>query len=176
MSWEVPFLAAFLPCTFEGIEMSMFAYMARSSDKKMGNLGTLLGVLSVFIISYLVYVLLPILITDTAEYLMKIILGLFFLGLASYFLFSDYPTPKSAFITGLIGVFGEGIEVNLFEISAYFMTGNIFPAFIGGSIGFLWILLLSYVVYPRVPHEIMRKIAIGILYTVGFVILTSGLV
>lgn len=176
MSWEISFLASFLPCTFEGIEMSMFSYMARSNDKKMGNLGTFFGIISVFLISYLIYILLPILITDTAEYLMKIILGFFFLGLASYFLFTDYPTPKGAFITGLVGVLGEGVEVNLFEISAYFMTGDLFPAFIGGSVGFLWILLVSYLVYPKIPHEIMRKIAIGILYTVGFVILTSGLV
>lgn len=69
------FLWAFLPCSFEGFEMSMSSYLATVKDKRMGNLGTIIEVIAVLSLIYLTYMILPILISDTSEYFMKMTLG-----------------------------------------------------------------------------------------------------
>jgi predicted RND superfamily exporter protein len=156
--------------------MSMFSYLARQSDRKAGNLGTWLGIVGVLLTSTLVYHFLPILISDVAEHVMKLLLGFIFLALATAFVYRDYPKPSSALIVGLVGVLAEGVEVNLFEVSSYLMTGELLPAFLGGSSGFFWVLLLSYFVTIRVKEKVMKAIAISVLYVVGFAVLTSGLI
>nr|MCL7344414.1 GlyGly-CTERM sorting domain-containing protein [Candidatus Aramenus sulfurataquae] len=156
--------------------MSMFSYLARQSDRKAENLGTWLGVVGVLLTSTLVYYFLPILITDVAEHVMKLLLGFTFLAFATAFVFRDYPKPSSALIVGIVGVLAEGVEVNLFEVSSYLMTGELLPAFLGGSLGFFWVLLLSYFVAMRVKEKAMKAIAVSVLYLVGFVVLTSSLI
>jgi len=172
----IAFITSFIPCLFEGFEMSMFSYIATSDNKKSGNYGTVYGIIIVLLMNYLTYYFLPLLITDTFEYYMKLILGIIFIILASSFFFFDYPSSSNSFFTALIGISAEGIEVDLFSVSSYFMTGDLIPAFLGGISGFLIVLLMSKIIYFKFNKDIMRKIAITILYTVGFIILTSGLV
>ncbi|MEM3939501.1 MAG: hypothetical protein QXY68_05195 [Saccharolobus sp.] len=170
------FITAFIPCSFEGFEMAMFASLARSMDERSALKGIIFGVLSVFLMSYAVYLALPILISDTSEWIMKYFLGFLLISLATFFIWRDYPTPKEAFLTGFLGIAIEGVETNLFEISAYLMTGNLLMAFLGGTLGFLWILILSILILRRFPKRLMRIMAIVILYVVGFIVLTSGLI
>ncbi|AWR97926.2 hypothetical protein DFR86_10510 [Acidianus sulfidivorans JP7] len=172
----VAFLASFIPCSFEGFEMSLFSYLGYSSNKKMGNLGTITGVIGVILLIYVTYIFLPILISDTSEYIFKLILGFLLLGIASLFLFRDYPEPKGAFLTSSIGILAEGIEVDIFIVSSWIMTGDILMAILGGVLGFMWTLTFFRLFTTRFPRKIMRGIAITLLYAVGFVILTSGLV
>ncbi|BDC17198.1 hypothetical protein [Acidianus sp. HS-5] len=173
---EVAFLASFLPCSFEGFEMSLFSYIASSNNKKMGNLGTIVGVLIVLSLIYLTYVFLPVLITDTSEYIMRMSLGFLLIGMATLFLFKDYPEPRGAFLTASLGITAEGIEVNIFTVSSWIMTGDYVWALIGGILGFAWSLITFRLISVKFPKGIMKNIAVGLLYTIGFVILTSGLI
>ncbi|ARM76718.1 hypothetical protein [Acidianus manzaensis] len=172
----VAFLASFLPCSFEGFEMSLFSYLGYSSNSKMGNLGTIAGIIGILLLIYITYLLLPILITDTSEYIIKMLLGFLLIAMASIFFFRDYPEPKGAFLTSSIGIIAEGIEVDIFTVSAWIMTGDALMSILGGITGFLWTLTLFRLFTFKFPRKIMRGIAITLLYTVGFVILTSGLI
>ncbi|BCU68031.1 hypothetical protein HS7_14680 [Sulfolobales archaeon HS-7] len=156
--------------------MSMFSYMGRRGNKRAGTFGTMTGIAGVLLMSVGVYYALPLLITDTAEHNLKMLLGILFIGMGTFFIFSDYPSPKGSFITAALGVMAEGVEVNMFIISAYFMTNALIYAVLGGLLGFLSVLCLSFAVFYSIPEKYMRAVAIFILYTVGFVILTSGLV
>ena len=172
----IGFISSFLPCSFEGFEMSMFYSLAYMKNRAKANLGAITGILSVLGMLYLTYIFLPILISDTGEHTLKLVLGFTFLALATFFLYrEDYPEPKTAFVTAFLGIVAEGIEVDLFSVSAFLMTGS-FMGIIGGVIGFLWALLLFKELSLRVPKRVMKYIAIGILYSVGFVVLTSGII
>ncbi|MBB5254454.1 hypothetical protein [Sulfurisphaera ohwakuensis] len=172
----IGFISSFLPCSFEGFEMSMFYSLAYIKNRAKANLGAIIGIFSVLGMLYLTYLFLPILISDTGEHMLKLILGFTFFVLATYFLYrEDYPEPKTAFVTAFIGIVAEGIEVNLFSISASLMTGS-YMGILGGIIGFLWTLFLFKELSLRVPKRVMKYIAIGILYSVGFVVLTSGII
>lgn len=103
-------------------------------------------------------------------------LGFFFFAMATLFIFKDYPEGKTALLTAPFGVIAEGVEVDLFQISVYLMTGYLLPALLGGISGCLIVLILSKVIYFKFPTKWMRRIAIGILYMVGLIILTSGIV
>lgn len=170
------FLASFLPCSFEGLEMALFSYMGYSSDRRMGNLGTIVGIIGVLSLIYITYLLLPILVSDTSEYFLKMFLGFLLIVMASIFLFRDYPEPKGAFLTAAIGIIVEGIEVDIFTVSSWIMTGDLAMAIIGGIFGFLWVMILFRMFAIRLPRKIMRGTAITLLYAIGFIILTSGLV
>lgn len=139
----IGFITSFLPSSFEGFEMSMFYSLAYLKDKSRANLGALTGILSVLGMLYLTYVFLPILISDTGEYVLKLALGFTFLTLATFFLYrEDYPEPKTAFLTAFIGIVAEGIEVGLFSISAFLISGS-YMGILGGMIGFLCFVVLT---------------------------------
>ena len=135
---EVGFLTSFLPSSFEGFEMSMFWSMAYVKDKSKANLGVISGVTAVTLLLYVTYIILPILVSDVTEHYMKLLLGFFLILLATYFLYKgDYPEPKGAFILAFLGIVAEGIEVDIFSVSAWLMTGSVF-GIIGGFFGFMW--------------------------------------
>ena len=168
------FVIAFLPCSFEGLEMSFFSYIAKGRE---GFIGTIAGVLAVIALIYFTYLFLPVLVSDTVEYLIKIILGMLLLAMGTLFIFIDYPiNGKSSFLIAFLGIIGEGIEVDIFTVSSWLMTGDFILAMLGGILGFLWILTFSKVVYIRIKESTMRHIATVILYIVGFIVLTSGIV
>jgi len=168
------FIIAFLPSSFEGLEMSFFSYIAKGRE---GAIGTIAGVIAVVSLIYFTYVFLPVLISDTAEYLMKIALGALLLAMGTLFIFVEYPIHgKSSFLIAFLGIIGEGIEVDIFTVSSWLMTGDFILAMLGGIIGFFWVLALSKFVYIRIKESTMRRIATVILYTVGFIVLTSGIV
>ena len=168
------FVIAFLPCSFEGLEMSFFSYIAKGRE---GLIGTIAGVLAVISLIYFTYLFLPVLVSDTVEYLMKIVLGMLLLAMGTLFIFVDYPIHgKSSFLIAFLGIIGEGIEVDIFTVSSWLMTGDFILAMLGGILGFLWILTLSKFVYIRIKESTMRHIATVILYIVGFIVLTSGII
>ncbi|MEJ2776668.1 hypothetical protein DDW09_03585 [Sulfolobus sp. SCGC AB-777_L09] len=173
---EVAFLASFLPCSFEGFEMSIFSYIASLNNRKMGNLGTLTGVFIVLSLIYLTYIFLPVLITDTSEYVIRMSLGFLLIGMATLFFFRDYPEPRGAFLTAALGITAEGIEVDIFIVSSWIMTGDYIWALIGGILGFIWSLTAFRIISVKFPKRIMKNVAVGLLYTIGFIILTSGLI
>jgi len=73
------------------------------------------------------------------------------LAMGTLFIFVDYPIHgKSSFLIAFLGIIGEGIEVDIFTVSSWLMTGDFILAMLGGIFGFLWILTLSKVVYIRV--------------------------
>lgn len=173
---EVAFLSSFLPCSFEGFEMSMFWTLGSLKDKTKANLGAFIGIISVIFMLYATYILLPILVYDTTEYFLKLLLGIIFIGFATFFLYKeDYPEPNTAFFTAFLGIIAEGIEVDLFSVSSWIMTGSTF-GILGGVLGFLWSLLSFKKISMRFSRKLLKYIAVFILYTVGFIILTSGLV
>lgn len=173
---QVAFLISFLPCLFEGVEMSMFSILAVSQDKKLGNIGTLAGVLIVLLLIYATYAFLPLLINDEVERIMKLVLGSFFLAMGTMILlFNEHHSPKGAFVTATLGIAAEGVEVDLFQISSFLITGHLLSAVIGGIAGFGIMLLAFRISSIKVPEKIIRGTAIVIVYTVGFIILTSGL-
>ncbi|MEM4080549.1 MAG: hypothetical protein QXY37_04440 [Metallosphaera sp.] len=172
----LPFIVSFVPCSFGGLEMAMFTYLAKSVNARSATVGVILGISSIFLMSYVVYLALPILITDTSEQLMRYLLGAVLLTFATIFLWRDYPSPKGALLTAALGVAAEGVEVNLFEISSYLMTGDLTLAFLGGTLGFSWVLASSTLLFRKFPRRLMRVVSISTLYVMGFVVLTSGLV
>ena len=170
------FVTSFVPSSFEGFEMATFYSLARMKDRTRASWGALVGVLAVAAMLYLTYLTLPALISDTGEHLLKLLLGFTFLALATFFLYrEDYPEPRTAFLTALVGIVAEGAEVDLFSISAYLMTGSYF-GILGGLVGFLWTLITFSLATSRVKVEVTKYVAITILYAVGFVVLTSGLI
>jgi uncharacterized membrane protein len=173
---QVAFLIAFFPCLFEGLEMSMFSMLAISQNRVLGNFGTFAGVATVFILIYATYIFLPLLINDEVERIMKLVLGSFFLIMGTgILLFNEHRSPKGAFLTAAIGIAAEGIEVDLFQVSSFLITGHLLSAILGGVIGFGIMLIIIRASALMVPERIIRGIAIVILYTIGFIILTSGL-
>lgn len=66
-------------------------------------------------------------------------------------------------------------KLTSFLYSAYLMTGSYF-GILGGLIGFLWTLITFSLATSRVKVEVTKYVAITILYAVGFVVLTSGLI
>ncbi|BFH73980.1 hypothetical protein SJAV_19240 [Sulfurisphaera javensis] len=173
---EVAFISSFLPCSFEGFEMSMFWALSSIKDKRMANIGALSGVIAVVLMLYSTYLILPILISDTSEYFLKLLLGFIFISLATFFLYKDdYPEPKTAFLTSFLGIIAEGIEVDLFSVSSWIMTGS-YMGIVGGLIGFIWSLIIFKEIVLKISRKIMKYIAVGILYTVAFIILTSGII
>ncbi|BCU70851.1 hypothetical protein [Stygiolobus caldivivus] len=173
---EIAFLASFLPCSFEGFEMSMFWSLASLKDKAKANLGVVGGVVVVTLMLYLTYILLPTLVSDVTEYYTKLLLGFLLLSLATYFLYKgEYPEPKGAFLVAFLGIIAEGLEVDVFSVSSWIMTGS-FLGIIGGFVGFLWSLFALKGISLKIPKQALKTLAVIILYSVGFIVLTSGLV
>lgn len=170
----IAFTISFLPSLFEGFEMSVFSYIAVSDNRTSGNRGTIIALILVILMNYATYLYLPILITDTVEYEMKLGLGFLFISLATWLLFYDGHSSMNAFFTALIGIVTEGVEVDLLSVSSFVITGQLLPAFLGGFIGFLSVLIISKFIFLKFNRNIMRKVAIGIMYSVAFIILTSG--
>ncbi|NON61535.1 hypothetical protein HLB03_02255 [Acidianus sp. DSM 29099] len=170
------FIFSFFPCSFEGFEMSFFSYIASKGDKRAGNVGTLVGVIVVIGMIYLTLTFLPILVSDTTEYFIKITLGSILLAMGTAFIVMDYPRPKTAFLVALLGIIAEGVEVDIFTVSSWVMTGDEDVALLGGIVGFTWVLLISRLVYFKFSEKNMKKIATILLYIVGFIVLTSGIV
>lgn len=114
---QMGFVTSFVPSSFEGFEMAMFYSLARMKDRTRASWGALVGVLAVAVMLYLTYLVLPALISDTGEHLLKLLLGFTFLALATFFLYrEDYPEPRTAFLAALVGMVAEGAEVDLFSI------------------------------------------------------------
>ncbi|MEJ2771827.1 MULTISPECIES: hypothetical protein [unclassified Stygiolobus] len=173
---EVGFLASFIPSSFEGFEMSMFWSLASLKDKAKANMGVISGILVVTLMLYLTFIMLPILVSDITEYYIKLLLGLLLVSLATYFLYEDnYPEPNSAFLLAFIGIVAEGLEVDIFSVSAWIISGSAL-GLIGGFLGFLWSLFVFRDLSKRVSKKVLKGLAVAILYSVGFVVLTSGLV
>ncbi|WP_231112461.1 hypothetical protein [Stygiolobus azoricus] len=173
---EVGLLASFIPSSFEGFEMSMFWSLASLKDKTKANMGVIIGILIVTLMLYLTYIILPILVSDIAEYYIKLFLGLLLVSLATYFLYKDdYSTPNSAFLLAFIGIVAEGLEVDIFSVSAWIISGSAL-GLIGGFLGFLWSLFAFRELSKRVSKKVLKGLAVTILYSVGFIVLTSGLV
>lgn len=171
----IAFLISFMPCTFEGIEMSVFSLAASATNRKSGDIGTLIGVLIVLSLIYATYLFLPLLINDQVEKIMKTSIGIIFLSIGTaVLLFFDSRSSTGSFLTASLGIAAEGIEVDLFQISSYLITGHLFSAVLGGIMGFGAILVLFRVLSIRLRDSIMKGAAVIILYTLGFVILTSG--
>ena len=169
------FLISFVPCTFEGVEMSVFSMAASSTNRRSGDAGTVIGVFIVVALIYVTYLYLPFLINDQVEKIMKTSIGLIFIGIGtSVLLFFDSRSSTGSFFTAAFGIAAEGIEVDLFQISSYLITGHLVSAVVGGILGFGIILIAFRVLSIRLKDSIMEGTAVVILYTVGFVILTSG--
>lgn len=83
---------------------------------------------------------------------------------------------KKVVITAALGITAEGIEVDIFTVSSWIMTGDYTWALIGGILGFIWSLIAFRIISVKFPKRIMKNVAVGLLYTVGFIILTSGLI
>jgi len=165
------FIIAFLPSSFEGLEMSFFSYIAKGKE---GAIGMVAGVMAIISLIYFTYVFLPVLVSDIAEHIMKVALGALLLAMGTLFIIVDCPIHgKSSFLIAFLGIIGEGIKVDIFTVSSWLMTGDFILAMLGGIIGFLWVLALSKFVYIRIKENTMRHIATVILYTVGFIVLTS---
>jgi hypothetical protein len=134
---EVGFLTSFIPSSFEGFEMGIFWSLASLKDKAKANMGVISGILVVALMLYLTYIILPILGSETTEYYIKLFLGLLLVSLATYFLYADdYPEPNSAFLLAFIGIVAEGLEVDIFSVSAWLISGSAL-GLIGGFPGFL---------------------------------------
>ncbi len=84
--------------------------------------------------------------------LMNLLLGGLFLAFAMAFLFGAYPRPSSAFLIGVV----EKVEVNLFEVSSFLMTGYSVTAFLCGTLGFAWVLAFSYLFPFKVREGVMK--------------------
>ena len=160
---------------FEGVEMSVFSMVASSTNERSGDMGTVLGVIIVLILIYVTYLYLPFLINDQVEKIMKTSIGLIFIGIGTMvLLFFDSRSSTGSFFTATFGIAAEGVEVDLFQVSSYLITNHLFSALLGGILGFGIILVLFRVLTIRLKDSIMKGTAIVILYTVGFIVLTSG--
>lgn len=169
------FFISFIPCTFEGIEMSVFSMAASASNRRSGDIGTIIGVLIVLSLIYFTYLYLPFLINDQVEKIMKTSIGIIFIGIGTaVLLFFDSRSSTGSFFTAALGIAAEGIEVDLFQVSSYLITGHLISAILGGVLGFSIVLVLFRVLSLRLREPIMKGTAVVILYTVGFVVLTSG--
>ena len=169
------FFISFVPCTFEGIEMSVFSMAASSTNRKSGDIGTIVGVLIVLSLTYFTYLYLPFLINDQVEKIMKTTIGIIFISIGTaVLLFFDSRSSTGSFFTAAFGIAAEGIEVDLFQISSYLITAHLISAILGGILGFSIVLALFRVLSLRLKESIMKGTAVVILYTVGFVVLTSG--
>jgi hypothetical protein len=173
---EVGFLASFIPSSFEGFENEYFLEPSFLKDKAKANMGVISGILVVTLMLYLTFIMLPILVSDVTEYYIKLLLGLLLVSLATYFLYADnYPEPNSAFLLAFIGIVAEGLEVDIFSVSAWIISGSAL-GLIGGFLGFLWSLFVFKDLSKKVSKKVLKGLAVAILYSVGFVVLTSGLV
>ncbi len=175
MFYPEAFLISFVPCTFEGVEMSVFSMAASSTNRKSGDMGTIVGVIIVFMLIYLTYLYLPVLINDQVEKIMKTAIGLIFIGIGTaVLLFFDSRSSSGSFFTAAFGIAAEGIEVDLFQISSYLITGHLFSALLGGILGFILVLAIFRILAIRLKDSVMKGTAIVIMYGIGFVVLTSG--
>ncbi|MGP6206616.1 hypothetical protein ACNF42_01070 [Cuniculiplasma sp. SKW3] len=169
------FFISFMPCTFEGVEMSVFSMAASATNRKSGQMGTIVGVLIVLSLTYITYLYLPYLINDQVEKIMKTSIGIIFISIGTaVLLFFDSRSSSGSFFTAAFGIAAEGIEVDLFQISSFLITGHLISAILGGILGFSVVLGLFTILSLHLKESIMKGAAVVILYTVGFVVLTSG--
>jgi len=68
------------------------------------------------------------------------------------------------------------MKKTIFIVSSWIMTGDYIWALIGGILGFIWSLTAFRIISVKFPKRIMKNVAVGLLYTIGFIILTSGLI